>query len=472
MRELILRECQEPMLDIITRLDRCNVFASPGTGKTSATLAALDVLSIVDNDVWPVLVVAPKRVANGVWHKELAEWTRFAGLTLQRVVGSRIQREKALGTLADIYTINPANLIWLHAQVGDNWPFRTVISDESTLIKSHRCRFQTSKLGKVFLVVDGSKQASSLVRHAPKVKHWINLTGTPTPNGVKDLWGQQWPIDFGEALGSSHSAFAQRWFRPAMGSSREQQRIEALPGAEVEIVDRIKPVTAMIDAYDYFDIERPVEIDIEIELPPAVRKSYQELHRESIAEIMDFKVNALNAGAKVMKCRQIASGHVMDTEGRWQTLHKEKLDALDELVEKLDGQPLLVAYWFKADLIAIKSRFKNAVELPSDHKQEEVEDAWNQGKIDMLLVHPQSAGHGLSLQHGGNNLCVYTMDWNAEYYEQVIERIGPTRQAQSGYKRLTYVWRLITSRTWERVVADRLREKFDMSETVKRALAL
>lgn len=472
MKELILRECQQPMLDIMTSRNRCNVFASPGTGKTSATLMALDVLGIVDDGVWPVLVTAPKRVANGVWHKELAEWSRFKGLRLVRVLGTPAQRDKALKTPADIYVINYANLTWLHEKVGHAWPFKTVISDESTLIKSHRCRFQMSKTGKKFLVVGGSKHAGNLVRHAPDTNHWINLTGTPTPNGVKDLWGQQWPVDFGRALGASHSAFSQRWFRLAWGSSKEQQRIEPLDGASDEIVDRIKPYTALVDAYDYFDIEKPVELDIDIELPASVRKHYDQIHRESIAEILDFKVNAVNAGSKVMKCRQIASGYVMDTEGNWQTLHTEKLDALAELREKLGDQPLLVAYWFKADLDAIQGRFKDAVVFPSDASQERVQDAWNAGKIPMLLIHPQSGGHGLSLQHGGNNLCIYTMDWNAEYYEQVIERIGPTRQAQSGYKRLVYIHRLIALRTWEVVVAERLREKFDTSEAVKRALTL
>lgn len=472
MKELTIRPCQEPMFDTITRLDRCNVFASPGTGKTSGTLMALDVLSIVDDKVFPVLVVAPKRVANTVWHREVATWGRFKGVRVSRVLGTKAQREAALKVSADIYVINPSNLKWLHETVGDNWPFKTVVADESTFLKNHRTRFQTTPTGKTAMYVD-RKNASALVRHAPKTTRWINLTGTPTPNGVKDLWGQHWPIDFGEALGANFSVFKERWFKPVWGSSKEQERIVPLAGAADRIVELIKPRSVLVDAYDYFDIERPIEIDIPIELPPAARKVYADIHKDSVAELIEGSVKAVNIGAKVIKCRQIASGHVLDDEGVARTLHTEKLAALEELRDKLAGAPLLVAYWFKEDLAAIQRKFKDAVLLPKEARQQEkVEDAWNRGEIPMLLVSPASAGHGLSLQHGGHHLCMYTMDWNAEYYEQVIERIGPTRQAQSGYKRLVYVHRLIATKTWEEVVAARLKDKFDVTTAVKMALAM
>lgn len=475
MTDLILRPCQAPMVDIITRLPRCNVFASPGTGKTSATLVALDSLAALGDEVFPALVAAPLRVANVVWSDEVARWARFKGIRVSQVLGDRATREARLKTPAEIYTINPANLMWLREQMGDNWPFRTVIVDESTSIKNHRVRFQKSKKGNWSLRVGGkAKNARALVRYAHHTDRWINLTGTPVPTGVENLWGQCWPVDFGKALGSSHTAFERRWFRPAWGSAPEQNRLEPLPGAEDEILSRIKPFSASIDAYDYFDIDRPLEIDIKVQLPESARELYNRMHNTSVAEIRSAKAVAIgsNKGTTLLKCRQIASGHLRDEEGEWHHVHDAKLDALQELCDKLDGSPLMVAYWFKKDAEAILRRFKRSVKLPSGSGQKDVEKAWNEGRIPILLISPASSCHGLNLQWGGNNLCIYTIDWNSEYYDQVIERLGPARQAQAGLNRLVYIHRLIVDRTWDQVIAKALKKKFTTAQLVKEALAV
>lgn len=472
MANLIPRACQQPMIDAMLNHKRFNIFASPGTGKTGATLFALDALDILDGDVFPVLVVAPRRVANQVWPAEAKQWANFRHLKVERVLGTPAQREAALKRKAHIYTINPANLSWLDKMVGKDWPFPTVVVDESTTIKGHRCSLQKSKLGKTFIRVDGAKRARDLVKHAPKTNRWYNLTGTPDPNGVKDFWGQLFPIDMGRRLGSSFTAFTQRWFRQAYGSTPEQQRIEALPGAEEEIADRIRDRCVVVDAYDYFDISKPIEIEIEVELPTKALELYREIHRDSVSEVQGMEVTAVNQGSLVMKCRQIASGHLRDDEGSWHNIHDTKLEALSDLVDSLNGTPLLVAYWFNEDLKAIQRKFPHAVVLPSDDTQQQAQDDWNDGKIDMLLVHPQSAGHGLSLQHGSNHLCLYTQDWNSEYYAQVIERLGPTRQAQSGYKRAVYVHKIIAKNTWEELVAKRVTKKITDAEAVKLALTM
>lgn len=471
MKSFTPRPCQVPMIEFMCKHDRCSVFASPGTGKTAATLAALLTLSLVDDDVWPVLVVAPKRVANQVWDSEVEDWADFKHLRVSKIVGTAEDRYLALRTPADIYAINLHGLKWLDGLVGGNWPFKTVIVDESTLIKNHRCRFQKTRSGKWALYTGGGVHASSLVKHAPRVKRWINLTGTPTPNGLVDLWGQQWPVDFGDALGSSFSGYSQMYFRQAHGSTPEQQRLSILPGCEGLITRRMKPTSLVIDAYDWFDIEKPVELNVKFKLPGKARKVYDDMHAKAVTELQSGEIaSALSVGGSLMKCRQIASGHLKDDEGKWHTIHKEKQEVLGELVDSLAGAPLLVAYWFVADRDAIQAAFKHAVVLPSDSTQADVMRRWNEGKIPMLLVHPQSAGHGLSLQHGGHHLCIYTLDWNAEYYEQVIERLGPTRQAQSGYKRLVYIHRLIAERTWDEVIATKLAHKISTSDAVKAAL--
>lgn len=472
MPNLIPRPCQMPMIEAMLNHKRFNIFASPGTGKTGATLYALSALDVLDGDVFPVLVVAPRRVANQVWPAEAREWDNFKHIKVERLLGTPAQREAALNRKAHIYTINPANLSWLDAVVGRDWPFPTVVVDESTVIKGHRCSIQKSRLGKTFIRVDGAKRARDLVKHAAKTNRWYNLTGTPDPNGVKDYWGQMFPVDMGRRLGNSFSAFSQRWFRQAYGSTPEQQRIEPLPGAETEIADRIRDRCVVVDAYDYFDIKKPVGLEILVELPPKARKLYAELHSASVTELAGADITAVNQGSKVMKCRQIASGHLRDDDGTWHHIHDAKLEALEELVESMNGKPLLVAYWFNEDLKAITGRFKQAVVLPGDNTQQAVQDAWNAGQIEMLLVHPQSAGHGLSLQHGGHHICLYTQDWNSEYYAQVIERLGPTRQAQSGYKRSVFVHKIIAKNTWEELVAQRVTKKISDAEVVKLALTM
>ena len=449
---------------------RGNIFASPGTGKTSGTLYALTSLEMIGENVFPCLIVAPLRVANVVWESEIAEWEQFKHLRISKIIGSESKRKAALKAEADIYVINFENLSWLHETIGDDWFFRTVIVDESTRIKNHKVSVRRTRTGKAALFVAGAKNAANLVRHAADVERWFNLTGTPTPNGIQDMWGQQFPIDFGKTLGSSFNSFKERWFRLAWGSSPEFGKIEALPHAFGEITGLVSKNSVVVDAYNYFDITKPMEIDVKIELPEKVRKLYRQMHRDSIAEIKDNPVTAVNAGSVMMKCRQIASGCLRDDDGTWHRVHEEKLDALAEIRENV-GEPLLVAYYFKEDLEAILGRFKDAVALPIGAKQKDVQDDWNRGEIPMLCVSPQSAGHGLSLQHGGNHLVFFTLDWNAEYYDQVIERIGPTRQAQSGYERMVYVHRIIAKDTWEEVVADRLYRKITVSEAIKEAIS-
>lgn len=464
------RPCQQPMIDMMSNTPRCNIFASPGTGKTSATLVALDSLSAIGEDVWPVLVVAPLRVANVVWSDEVSNWARFKGITVSKILGNANEREAGLKARAQVYLINYQNLMWLHEKVG-KWPFKTVIADESTAIKNHRVHFQ-KRNGKWSLHVTGkAKNARSLVRHAVETDRWVNLTGTPTPNGVENLWGQCWPIDFGQALGRTHSTFMERWFRLAFGSDKERPKYEPMPGSEAEILERIKPYSVAIDAVDWFDIEKPIEIDVKVPLPENARHLYNRMHRESVAEIKEHgaKAIAANKGGALMKCRQIASGHLRDTTDRWHTVHGAKLEALKEIVDKVDS-PLLVAYHFKEDAKAIMRAFPRSILLPNDSTQKAVQDKWNDGGIPMLLVHAQSAGHGLNLAKGGNHLCLYTPDWNAEYYEQIIERLGPTRQAQLGYKRPVYIHRLAAQNTWDSIILRRLKDKISVTEMVKQAL--
>lgn len=454
-----------------TALPRVNIHASPGLGKSVSALTILDIRSMVE-DPYPALVIGPKRVANSVWPREVEKWEHVDHLRVVRALGDHTDRLHALHQPADIVTIHYGLLAWLIKQYeGKPWPFRTVICDESTRTKGHRASYQRSSTGKVFLRTAGAVNAAALCKRALETPYWINMTGTPAPNGLKDLWAPQWLIDFGETLGSSYDAFTRRWFFQRRGTSAEQAVFDPLPHAHEEITSRIKPTTISINAYDYFDVKKPREVDMGIELPEPLMKQYRKLHNEAVIRLSAEKViTAVNAGALTNKCLQFASGHIFDEHAVAHKIHEEKLDVLESLHENLNGAPLLVAYSFTPDRDAILKRFKFAELLPSDKRQQEVENRWNEGRIPMLVVHPASAGHGLNLQYGGCDLCVYSGMWDLELYEQIIERIGPIRQMQAGLNRLVSVYRLIALRTFDKVTFDRLKNKSAVQQAVMEAV--
>jgi hypothetical protein len=472
-REFVAKDYQEKLIGHMLSTPRQNAFASPGMGKTVSALTALQIMSMVD-DVFPALAIGPMRVANSVWHREVDKWAHLKGLRVSRVLGTLDERIAALKSPADIYTTHYGLLNWLHQYLGGRWPFKWVLADESTRLKNNRCSFRKHhKSGKVSLYTGGGVNASAIARYAPRTPYWTNLSGTPAPNGLKDLWGQHWYVDFGSALGNSYDAFSRRWFYQRRGTQREQAVFDPMPHAFDEITERMRPTTIMLDAYDYFDCERPREVDIEIELPDPVMKQYRKMHREAFLKLREEKViTAVNAGVAASKCMQIASGHVFDEQGTPHLIHTEKLDALESLMENLQGAPLLVAYHFQPDLQAILKRFPFAVALPSGARQQQVEDDWNAGKIPMLLVHPASAGHGLNLQYGGCDLCIYTPYWDLELYLQVVERIGPVRQMQAGFKRLTNVYRLVAKGTIdEKMVNEILPGKIKVQDAFNEEMA-
>ena len=454
--------------------DRFNLLMSPGMGKTATSIEIMNIRSMV-SDSYPALAIGPLRVANSVWNREVDKWANFKGLRVSKILGSLDDRIKALNTPADIYTIHYGLLRWLHEYLEGNkrpWPFKTVIADESTRLKHARPSFRKHRTsGKVSLYIAGSVNAGALARYAVRTPYWINMTGTYTPNGLQDAWGQQWFIDFGEALGSSYDAYTKRWFYQRRGTTAEQAVFEPHDHALDEITRRLKPSSISIDAYDWFDVDKPRELDIEIELPAKLMKDYRKLHREAMLKLENETViTAVNAGAITNKCMQFASGNVYDADKVSHFIHNEKLDALDSLMENLNGAPLLVGYHFIPTREAILKRFPKAELLPSDHRQKAVEDRWNEGRIPMLVVHPASAGHGLDLQHGGHNLCVVDPYWDFEMYAQLIERIGPVRQMQAGYDRVVSVHRMRALGTFDEVVIDRLSTKASVESAVRGAM--
>lgn len=453
--------------DFILQNERCNVFSGMGTGKTPATLSAISTMLLFGFSE-RVLILAPKRVALSTWTGEAKKFSNLSHLDIAVAVGSPAERSTALARRAQV-TICTYDLIeWLIDAVGDDWDFDTVVCDEVSKLKSLRVSLQRSKSGKLFLNGQGGVRAKALAKVAfKKVKRWVGLTGTPAPNGIQDLWALMFFVDIGRRLGTSFGAYTDRYFQHIPAGDGYTQ-LRPLPHAQREVEDKIRDVCLTIEAKDYFDLPPLIENIIKVTLPPDARRKYREMERTLFTSIKNHEIEVFNAAGKTNKCLQLASGAAyVDDQGTWVDVHDEKLIALESVVEEACGMPVLVAYQFKSDLARILKKFKQARQLSQDPK---MIDDWNAGKIPMLVVHPASAGHGLSLQHGSNILVFFSTGWALETDAQVIERIGPTRQAQSGYNRPVFVHRLVAEGTLEETVVERIKSKASVQDALMQAL--
>lgn len=451
------RVYQNAIIDHIIDNPRCGVFAGMGTGKTSSTLTALEILEAFEPG--PALVVAPLRVAATTWPDEAEKWEHLKDFKVVAIVGSPEQRVRALKQKANVYTINYENLPWLVGFLGTKWPFSKIVADESTKLKGFRVR-------------QGSVRARALgkVAHTKLVKRFIELTGTPAPNGLKDLWGQAWFLDRGERLGTNFGSFTNRWFQQIqVGADRNAVQLVPFPHSQVEIQNKLQDICLSIEAKDYFDIKEPIVNIIEIELTGKSKKLYDDMEKEMFIELSEnTEVEAFNAASKTMKCLQIASGAIYtDEKGAWQPVHDLKIQALESVIEESAGMPVLVSYHFKSDLERLLKAFPQGRHLDKDPKT--IRD-WNAGKIPVLFAHPASAGHGLNLQDGGNILVFYSHWWDLEQYQQIVERIGPTRQAQAGYDRPVYLYFIVAKGTMDEVVMERRDSKREVQDLLMEAM--
>jgi SNF2 family DNA or RNA helicase len=427
---------------------RAALWMPMGGGKSVSTLTALNDLSLVE-DVFPVLVLAPLRVVKSVWPAEVKKWKHTEHLRVSIVTGSVKEREAALKVDADIYCMNYDNLVWLVEFFGKDWPFRTVVADEFSRLKSFRIR-------------QGSKRAGALgkVAHA-KVTRFIGLTGTPSPNGLKDLWGPAWFLDRGQRLGSSFTAFTDRWFRLGFNG----YDIEPMPYSQGEIEDKLKDLCLTVAG---LPVEEPIFSEIYVDLPPRARAIYNDMEKEMFAQLAEHGVEASNAAIKTIKCQQLASGAIyVDDKLHWEEVHTAKIEALESLVEEAGGAPVLVAYNFKSDLARLAAAFPKARVLDKDPRT--IAD-WNAGKISLLLAQPISCGHGINLAEGGNILVFFSLDWNLETHLQIIERIGPMRQKQAGIERPVFVYCIMARSTVDSLVLERLRTKKSVQEILLEAM--
>lgn len=436
---------------------RDGIWAGMGMGKTVSTLTALDILEL--SEPGPALVLAPLRVASSTWPDEAKKWEHLKNVEVSAVVGTPAERRAALKRPATVYTFNYDNLPWLVEHYGDKWPFRKVVADESTRLKSFRLR-------------QGGKRAHALGRVAHSLAdRFIELTGTPAPNGLKDLWGQAWFLDKGVRLGRSYEAFKNRWFQSIQqGADRNAVRLEPLPFAQEQIEDRMRDICMSLDARDYFDIAEPIVNIVRVELPTRARNLYRDMEREMFLALdCGTEVEAFNAASKTIKCLQLANGAIYtnETGSEWAEIHDVKLQALEGIIEEAAGMPVLVAYHFKSDLARLLKAFPQGRAL--DKNPQTITD-WNDGKIPVLFAHPESAGHGLNLQDGGNILVFFGHWWNLEAHLQIIERIGPTRQAQAGYDRPVWIYHIVATGTVDEIVMAQRESKREVQDLLLEAM--
>ena len=436
--------------------ERCNVWSTMGSGKTLATLLAIDML-MVSEDVWPILIVAPKRVAQHVWEQEAAKWPMTQHMKMQRILGPEKSRLKAVQNYdARVFVINFENIPWLANHYKERWPFRMIVVDESSRLKGHRA-------------YNGSKRTLALQRKAwGKTRRFVNLTGTPAPNGLIDLWGQQHFVDGGLRLGNRFSSFRFRWFDGKRVGHHPQAMVwTPKKNADPEIRAILNDVTITVDVRDYMEVGDTVENVIEVELPPKARQAYKQMENEMFTTLEAGTSEAMSAPAATSKCHQISNGAVYLDDGSWQKLHDAKLDALDSIIEECAGEPILVVYHFRHDLERLRARFPIGIDLGDDPN---LVEQWNRRNVPLMFVHPQSAGHGLNLAKGGHVMAFFSLDWNLEYHQQVIERIGAVRQTQAETGKVPHIHYIVAKDTIDESILQRLRDKRSVQEVLLEAM--
>lgn len=461
------RPWQTPAIKFLLDKGRANLWAKPGMGKTGTVYSALDTLKLCGSSFFPAIVLAPLRVAELVWPGEQRKFQDFEGMKVAPILGDVRAREAALlRTGCDVFVINYDNVQWLVERIGKKWPFRIVVADEATKLKNFR-GWIDPKTNAVRTNGRGGKRTAALAQIALATGRWMNLTGTPAANGLADLWGQQWFLDYGKRLGNSFGDYKRRWFMtdPYTGIVSPQF------GAEKAIYEALSDCTMALRPEDWMDIQQPITSVVEARMPEEAMKIYRQMEKDYFIELQnDARRTAIEAQIAIVKSNkllQLACGAIYDAEKHIHHIHDAKLDALESVVNETGGENLLVGYYFKFDVERIKSRFPHAREIKTE---KDVAD-WNAGRISMGLAHPASLGHGQNLQDGGRTVVFYSHTWDLELRLQFIERVGPTRQAQAGYKRAVLIYDLMTRGTLEREVLMRHEKKLTVQEALMLARA-
>ena len=391
-----------------------------GLGKSVITLSAIFDLCLDSFLVCKVLVIAPLRVARDTWPAEINKWDHLKGLSYSVAVGTEKERIDALKKQSTLYIINRENVDWLVHKSGIPFHFDMVVIDELSSFKSY-----------------GAKRFKSLLKVRPSVKRIVGLTGTPSSNGLMDLWAEFRILDLGQRLGRYISHYRNTYFKPDKRNAQIIFSYKPLPGAEDEIYKQISDITISMKSTDYLKMPEYVSNEVFVTLSEKEWKVYSDFKEDMVANLGDEEIDAVNAAVLSGKLLQMANGAVYDSENKAHVIHDKKLDALEDLIEGANGKPVLVAYWYKHDLERIKDRFP----VKQIQSSKDIED-WNDGKIPIAVIHPASAGHGLNLQSGGSTLIWFGLTWSLELYQQTNARLY-----RQGQRDTVIVHHIITKNT-------------------------
>lgn len=421
-----------------------------GLGKTSIVLSAVKELKYNRFAVSKVLVIAPKKVAEGTWSKEKDKWDHTKCLRISRVLGSEKKRIRALYETADIYIINRENVVWLVDFYKNDWPFDMVVIDESSSFKSHK-----------------AKRFKALSATAPRIKRIVELTGTPSPNGLADLWAQLYLLDEGARLGTRYAGFRERYFDAGPRHNGIVYKYSVKQGSEEAILSAISDICVSMKASDYLELPDCIMHEIPVELDPKAAKAYRELEREMVLELPDDEVTVTSAAALSNKLLQLGNGAIYGEDHSIHEVHGCKIEAFMELIESLSasGKSALVFYNYQHDRERLQKALAKTGLVVRELKTTQDEDDWNAGKIDILLTHPASSAYGLNLQQGGNHVVWFGLNWNYELYTQANKRLHRQGQTEK-----VIVHHLVCEGTRDEDVMEALARKDDVQQFVMDSL--
>ena len=418
------------------------LFLDMGLGKTVTTLTALRDLMLDEVAVSKALVIAPLRVARDTWPAELEKWDHLKDLDCSVIVGDLKARTVAVNVSSLIYVVNRENVKWLveyYEKQGRRWDFDCVVIDELSSFKNYQ-----------------SQRFKWLRKVRPFVRRWIGLTGTPTSNGLMDLWAEIGILDGGERLGRFIGRFRDSYFKP--GSLNPSTGVVfsyvPRPGAEEQIYERISDMTISMKAVDHLNMPECVYVNHEVSMSAPERKLYDQLKTDLIIPLEDGDIDAANAASLSNKLLQMSNGAVYDENGEARVIHNRKLEMLEDLIEAANGQPVLIAYWFKHDRNRIFEHLQSAGYDPRDIKESEDIKQWNARSIPVALIHPASAGHGLNIQEGGHILIWFGLTWSLELYQQTNARLW-----RQGQKDTVTIHHIVTKDTVDEDVLSALASK-------------
>jgi len=445
---------QQYASDFIEEHPASAIFLACGLGKTIITLTAVQNLLFDSFLVHKVLVIAPLRVARDTWPDEIAKWDHLTLLRASVAVGSTVERLEALGRKADLYIINRENVQWLIEETTLPFDFDMVVVDELSSFKNHR-----------------SKRFRALMKRRPGISRIVGLTGTPASNGLIDLWAQFKILDKGVRLGRFIGAYRDAYFRADKRSGQVVFSYKPAPGAEERIYKAIEDITISMKAQDHIRMPELITNEYNVSLNDEERSAYEKLRKELVLDAAGGQVTAANAASLSGKLLQLANGAVYTDEGKTIGIHDRKLDALEDLIEAANGQSVLVAYWFKHDLQRIVGRLEKLGVSFSTLDTSESLVRWNKGELQVALIHPASAGHGLNLQGGGSFLIWFGLTWSLELYQQTVARLW--RQGQKS--QTVVVQHIITDKTIDerimRVLSGKAQTQDALIDAVKAELA-